>query len=261
MYRKRSFSQSYGRGPYKRPRTNYSSMRIQRSMRPKYFRVAGRSAGALVAVQEKKYFDATKASTALVATAASWASTEVDPTANSLFTPTSGSGISNRIGRKVAVHKIKVHGTISFGVKTAQTQVSNYPDVRLILYMDKQTNGAQAQGEDVMASSGTAAAVNNQLTFQSLANFGRFRVLKDKLLSIRDGVATNNAAGTTISMECGTTPFKWNIVFKKPVVVHFNATDGGTIADIVDNSFHMIALSSSTDAYIAYESRVVFTDA
>lgn len=56
--------------------------------------------------------------------------------------------------------------------------------------------------------------------------------------------------------------FKVNVRFKRPVVVRFNATNGGSIADIVDNSFHVIAgkSTSSRTVNLAYSSRIVYLD-
>lgn len=231
------------------------------SVRPRYMRVQGRSAGALVATPENKYFDATLAVTALPATAVSWASTERDPTTlNTLFAPIQGTGINNRIGRKVSVHKLKVRGTLTFTQFTGGALTANYLGCRLVLVQDLQTNGAQLNGEDVMAASATASSENQMVSYQNLANFGRYRVLKDKSYQFRYGIAANNASATTVSTDFPSIDFNFSIKFRKPVVVHFNATNGGTIADIVDNSFHILALANSTSVNILYESRVVFQD-
>lgn len=56
--------------------------------------------------------------------------------------------------------------------------------------------------------------------------------------------------------------FKFTVNFKKPVVVHFNATNGGTVADVVDNSFHIVA-AADVIAYapsLIYYSRVCYKD-
>lgn len=256
---KRSYGQmsSFGRQSYAKRRR---APAVRRARRRGYYRVPGRTAGALVYSPETKYFDATKAATAFVATAASWAGSELDPAANSLFTPTPGSGINNRVGRKVALQKLKIKGLLTFVKESGQTSVSTPPTVRLVLYQDKQTNGAQAQGEEVLQSAGTGAVANQLMTFQNLANFGRFRVLKDKVYTFKFPVSANDAAATTISNVMSEIPFKYTIRFRKPVLVHFNAVDGGSISDVVDNSFHLIGMSTDTGTNITYESRCVFTD-
>lgn len=257
MYRNpRKRSSSYANKPYKKPRAA-----IVASARPKYMRVQGRSAGALVASPENKYYDTTFPATAMAATAASWASTEMDPaTKLTLCCPVQGTGISDRVGRKIHVTKLKLRGTVGYSVAGSLSSVSSMPEVRILIVQDLQTNGAQLNGEDVMASSATAAVANQILTYQNLANFGRFKVLKDKQLDFKTGIAANNASATTISQELSSISFKCTLKFRKPVVVHFNSTNGGTVADIVDNSFHVLALGSNTSCTLAYECRVVFVD-
>lgn len=249
-------SSSYSGKPYKKPRA------IVQSARPKYMRVQGRSAGALVAAPENKYFDTTRAVGAMVATAASWASTELDPaTFNTLCCPVQGSGISDRVGRKIHITKLKIRGTVGYSVQSAASTVPSMPEVRLLLVQDCQTNGVQLNGEDVMASSTTAAVTSQIHTFQNLAFFGRFKVLKDKMFRIGGANSVNNTTAGTVSTEADSINFKWTIKFRKPVVVHFNSTNGGSVGDIVDNSFHIIGLSTLTTATLAYEARVVFVDA
>lgn len=224
--------------------------------------MSGRSAGAFTTT-ERKYFDTTLANTALVASA-DWTGTEFDPVlpANTfnLCSPAPGSAINQRIGRKIAVHAIKIRGHLNFTILTAQTAVPASPTVRMVVFQDKQTNGTQAQGEQVMAAPGTAAAQNAIASYQNLANFGRFRVLKDKTYVFKDGIAVNNASATTVSADYNTIPFKFNIKFRKPVIVHFNATGTALVADIVDNSFHIIANCDITGAGISYEARAIYTD-
>lgn len=245
--KKRSYS-SYDNKPYKKPRPAVVPARpayVPRPMNP-----------------ERKYFDSTLAVTQLQATAASWASGEVDPaTANALFCPVQGTGISDRIGRKVHVLKLKIHGLVGYTAVSAQTAVQHYPFARIIVVQDTQTNGAPLNAEDVMQASATAATANQCLAFSNLANLGRYRILKDKTIMLNATQSDNNGSATTISQDFGNYPFKCNITFRKPVVVHYNATNGGTVADTVDNSFHVIALSTGTSVSLVYQCRVVFVDA
>lgn len=254
----RGTKRTYKQRMRKRRRTEDS---VMPSRRRGYLRVAGRSAGALVAVPERKYFDSLLSNSNIPAPT-DWTATERDPvTLNTLFLPTSGAGISNRIGRKVAVLKIKLRGFIQFTNQTGLTAVPSPPSVRLILYQDKQSNGTQAQGEELMAAPATASPVLCMSSHQSLANFGRFRVLKDKTYTLQNPLAANNAAGTTVSADFGEIPFKFNVNFRKPVIVHFNAVDGGTAADIVDNQFHMLACATVNNVCtLSYVCRTVFAD-
>lgn len=118
-----------------------------------------------------------------------------------------------------------------------------------------QTNATQAQGEQLMGTDTGFGAID---AFQNPDNFGRFKVWKDKTYVMGDQSAVYD--GTNMEFFGQMRQFKWNIKFKKPIVVNFNATNGGTVADIVDNSFHLIAVSTSAlqGVNINYVCRVPF---
>jgi len=213
------------------------------------------------AVSESKYFDSFK-SAQTIAETTSWAATEADPTTlDTLFVPQEGSDIDNRIGRKVSVYKIALRGVISASLASDQTDTLQNPAVRLILFQDQQSNGVQAQGEELMASPGAATSALTFSTFQNLANLGRFRVLRDKTIRGTITVTGTDGASTT-SQRANDIPFKITVKFTKPVVVKFNATNGGTIGDIVDNSFHLLAVKSNADytTVISYQCRTYYKD-
>lgn len=109
------------------------------------------------------------------------------------------------------------------------------------------------QKEDT--SSGTAF---NQ--FQNTAFFGRFRVLKDKRFVLQNPTLTWD--GTNLEQSGIGRQFKINFKFRKPMMVRYNATNGGTVADVIDNSFHLIGgtLGTTLQLAYAYSCRVVYTD-
>lgn len=241
---------SLKRRPYQRQRLQYGASRgmqfVSRTM-------------GVQAVTEKKYFDSYDSADALVA-ANDWTGTEIDPAGNTLFYPAEGAAINQRIGRKVSVTKLKIRGHIYCAKNNAANGLA--PTLcRMILYQDMQTNAAQAQGEQLMASPGAATALQCVTTYQNLANVGRFRVLKDKMITIQNPALSYDGAAEDANGLIK--PFKFNITFRKPVVVRFNATNGGTVADIIDNSFHLIANCSSIELAptVYYQCRVVYTDA
>lgn len=209
---------------------------------------------------ESKYFDSF-VSAAAVAESVDWTGTEIDPAANSIFTPTEGADIDNRIGRKASMYKLAIRGVIVPGTLADQADILPSPVCRIILFMDMQTNGGQAQGETVMAAPGAATAALTFCTFQNTANFGRFRVLRDKTFKL--GIITSGTDGvSTTSQGSQVIPFKLTVKFPTPVEVRFNATNGGTIGDVVDNSFHMLAQKSGGDFThtISYQARCYYKD-
>jgi hypothetical protein len=204
-----------------------------------------------------KYFDVTRNVTAIVANA-DWTGTEADPaTLDTLCCPTVGSAINQRIGREIKVHKIKIRGVVSAPAQTTQAGGDNAQFIRMLLVQDTQTNATQMQGEQVVGQANPSL-----FSFQNLDNTGRFRVLKDKTIALTNAnISGTSAAATVIQSGMGRW-FKINYRFKKPVSIRFNATNGGSVADIVDNSFHVIinSLDSAIGAQMGYQARICYKE-
>lgn len=214
---------------------------------------------------EMKYFDTERTAT-VVPASVDWTATEFPPnvgTPTTLCNPVPGTGIANRNARNVEVHKIRIKGTLQTNQQSSLSQADNPTKIRLLFVQDMQTNAAQAQGESIMEAPVTASAAHAVNTFQSLDNLGRFRVLKDKWITVQNPALAN---ATSFSADSGVISqgllqnFKFNMILKKPIKVSFNATNGGTIADIVDNSWCVYAGSSSTalSTTISYQARCYF---
>ena len=127
-----------------------------------------------------------------------------------------------------------------------------------------QTNATVTTSASLMANSNTAEVGNLFCTFQNTANFGRFRVLKDKIYVGQDITAGTDGASTT-SQRFKDIPFKCTAKFKTPINVRFNGTNGGTIGDVVDNSFYL-SIQPSNESWasgvvVTALSRVYYKDA
>ncbi len=132
--------------------------------------------------------------------------------------------------------------------------------IRMAIVQDMQTNATQAQGEQVYAAPTTASAFNAVAAYQSLDTLGRFKILKDVYFTMQNPNISWD--GTNLEQQGLVRSFAHTVSFKRPVVVNFNATNGGTIADIVDNSFHVLATASNVDLVptIVYQARVCYKD-
>lgn len=219
-----------------------------------------RSLGNPRAITEKKYFDSEKGETAITNGSTSWAGGEYDPaTANTLFFPSQGDDFNNRTGRKVQVTGINIRGVVLVPAQTNQTVTDAASSVRIILVQDKQTNATQLNAEDVI-NSGAATSSTAIHMMSNPAFFGRFRILKDKTFTLQSPSISFD--GTNIEQSGLEKLFRLKVNFRKPVVVHYNATNGGTVADVIDNSFHIIATTSATGLVptIIYKCRVTFMD-
>lgn len=254
--RKRSYGPSTMRGTkFRRADLNQPFRQPRMAMRTVRKQYVARTPGGQI-VSDNHYFDTERTVTTIPQSASTWSGAAMDPNTSAmlcLFAPTIGDDISNRTGRKVFVKKIYIKGVIQVNAQTAQTAQDEAANVRVICFQDKQTNAAQATGDLVILQGAGSDAISMGA---SAVNFGRFRILKDKRFTfdapVYSGLTTAFVAPGMIQN------FKWSI--KVNQWVNFNATNGGTVADIVDNSFHVIALGnvSSLSPSISYKVRTVF---
>ena len=210
-------------------------------------------------LSERKYFDNRVSGHSVAITNSSFAGAEADPTLggiNTLFAPTQGNDISNREGRSCFVFEITIKGVIEVAAQTAQSATDQQQTIRLILCMDKQTNGVQMNSEDLIEST---AGAPGTFQFTNTKNFGRFSILKDKIMGLGPFPIASNGAGQLYQGGISKY-FKLKYIFKNPVRVNFNATNGGTVADIVDNSFHLLCGRDNADTPVNldYQVRVAF---
>lgn len=155
----------------------------------------------------------------------------VDNTAsNCLSFIDQGTGQTQRTGLRAVFKSMHVRGNIHFrggsiGVLT-----------RILLVQDKQTNGAQMVGTDVLDP--TMAGTNNDdLNFPNLENKHRFKIWYDRTIK---GPSRSADAGVVDEKV----PFKIDLQFGKRGIVCRYLGPGNTITDRADNSFHLLMISS-----------------
>ncbi len=225
------------------------------------YTTVARARGPL-AFGEMKYFD-TEHSTTAIPASTDWTGTEFPPnvgTPTTIVNPVVGAAINNRIGRKIKVHKIRVKGVINVPAQINITAGDDAALCRLAFVCDSQTNGSQAQGESIFADPTTDTALHAFSSFQSLANLGRFKVIKDKSINLQNPNLSYD--GTNMESQGLTIPFKFNVLYRNPVTVSFNATNGGTIADVVDFSWCLYGLCTSAALVpaIVYQARAYYKE-
>ncbi len=208
---------------------------------------------------ESKYFDSVVSGFAIPGNTV-WSATN-DCLKGVIALPQEGSDINNRVGRKISIYKIALRGVCEATVQQDQADILGTPAVRVIFWQDMQTNATVTNSSLLMEAPGAGTASLNFSVFQNTANFGRFRVLKDFILRARDSTAGTDGASTT-SQNFADRPFKITHKFKKPVIVRFNAVNGGSIGDIVDNSFYLSVQSSNADgtSNISVQARCYYKD-
>lgn len=242
-----------------------------RSNRAGYGSVA-RARGAAV-TGEMKYFDCDVSAVAVAACTTTWvAGTMIDPgqtinlgsaavaTPQCLCAPIVAATLNGRIGRKIMMLKVRVKGFVNVPPQAAQNACDTAGEIRIVLVMDKQTNAAQMLGANLF-NDGTAAAT----TVHAMQNpnfFGRFKILKERTISVGDLNITGSPTAGDVIQTGKVYPFKMSYRFRTPVEVNFNATNAGTVGDIINNSLHMVAGSNNVSfaPTISYYSRVAYKE-
>ncbi len=237
--RPRSFAVTNGGYRVKRKRVAYRPPAGQMIM------VAGPRS---FANQELKFFDTEITNTVMSAT---WAALE--PATTNLSAVAQGDGESNRDGRKYTIKSVHIKGFIETAVQESQTAPLSDILVRMVLVHDTQTNGAQLTATEVMDAGGT----DDINSFRNLGFTKRFRVLSDQTHRI-ERLNTNEGAVNLFASPNTHYPFTMNKSFKTPMNVLMSDT-GADIANVTDNSIHMIAITTSTAALMNYQCRVRFT--
>ncbi len=211
-----------------------------------------RTAGFLGA--ELKFFDSHQNDTAITAPADA-AGGELDPTTlNCLFAPTQGTGAENRDGRRVSMKSLLIVGNVICASQANQTVPEEASSVFIAVVLDKQTNAAQLNSEDVFHNeSGDASLAAAPL--RDLERSTRFRVLKTWKLDFQ--VVSAAFDGTNIEQAGLVQHFEGFIGLNVPVEFVAN---GGSISDIQDNSLHVIAYCTNTGLAPAlnYNARIRF---
>lgn len=161
-----------------------------------------------------------------------------------------GVNASERVGRKISVKKLQIRaklsliGAVASGVGVGATY---FDRARVILYIDRQTNGVAASVLELLqAVSGgagppTAPFTDNSINdLQNLPNSARFWILKDKIYPLNSGGSSGlNNMGVVRTFDC-------NYNFKKglPIVWDTSNTDG-SIGTMRSNSIKMLILTDA----------------
>lgn len=220
--------------------------------RRKYMPKKKSAAIAVFLGSETKFYDSGLAAGSLVS---SVTGAEQDPaTNNCLNAILQGDGASERDGNRYVIKHISVKGCVNMGKLNDQTGPPSGQVIMVALVQDTQTNGTQLNSEDVFALS-SVASVQACFPFVNEKFRSRFKILGWKTLQ-----CNYDGGGTAASADYAGKRFPFT--FSKPcnIKVQCNATTA-PIASIVDNSIHVIAISSTVDTItptIDYNSRIFF---
>lgn len=222
---------------------------------------------------EAKVFD-TSIQDTVSASSGSWDGTEVSCTTRvangsavayteSCLVPTgTGSAGDTVLGTKYHLRGIRVRGIVQPPTKSDLGDVPVSDVAILMLVMDLQPNGQQAQAEDVMRDIGTNSSV--MYSFPRMEARSRFRILRRKQIIFPNvAVGNDQASGASTLSACAQSvnfDFKW--FPKKPKRVQISATGGSqAVSKTVNcNIFLILNCPSASAPTIVAASRCYFRD-
>lgn len=157
-----------------------------------------------------------------------------------------GVGESQRIGRKTTVKKIFIRGVIALPSASLTNQSSDI--IRIMVYQDKQANGAAAAVTDLIETA-------DQSSFMNLQNSMRFRVLSDKKYSLNSSAC----AWTGSSWTTGINSRAFKVSISCNIPLEFSGATGA-ITELRSNNIGVMLISESGLATAGYYTRIRFSD-
>lgn len=153
-----------------------------------------------------------------------------------LAVPTLGSDYTNRVGRKIRITSAYIKGYVYTEASTQSAAVNSTSQAaRMMLVCDLQPNGSAPAITDILTTADPSSHLN-------LNNRDRFLILKDKNF-VFDPLYLSTTA--TQSYATASNQIKFLKVYKKlNMETIFNATNGGSIADITSGALYMVWIGS-----------------
>lgn len=249
--RRQSFKRARGNyGPYSTMPRVIPRRTVVVPVVPGYTRTVGRYKRSLPGSMEKKYKDTNVEELGDLTNGEITGSLNIIPQGTTDIT---------RIGNKITVTNINVR----FGV--GQDDMAANPsslllqagNLRVIMYLDKQANGAYAEPTDILTISG-GAGVTTINRFRNMDQVDRFVILKDKIYKapINTGFINGSTSAAT------NTGVNWyNINKTCSIPIHFSSTTGA-ITEMKSNNIGLLVISDN--AYTNFRgawARVKYIDA
>ncbi len=159
-----------------------------------------------------------------------------------------GQGVTEttRVGRKCTIRNIGWRFNLDLPESTASASTGDV--VRVMMYVDKQANGATANITDILESA-------NYQSFNNLSNKNRFRTLMDRTYDLV--AAAGGGDGTT--EDYGRVNISDTFFKKVNIPIEYNST-AGAITEITSNNIGVLLISLSGKAGFDSKVRLRFSD-
>ncbi len=156
---------------------------------------------------------------------------------------------STRVGRKITVKKVNITFTVNLDQEQDQADIGGGDIIRVIVYCDKQANGADAAVTDILED-----ALYD--SYRNLQNAKRFRIFKDFFMTINRVVAATDGASTSTSPLIFVPPVKVNISMDLPI--EYSGVNGA-ITEMTSNNLAFLYISRNATGSITSSVRVRYT--
>lgn len=140
-----------------------------------------RKGGNVGSVQELKFFDSSHVDGTVSVTGS---------IANSINLVSQGIAENQRIGRKIVIRAINMRWFYNLQFQQDQPDIGGGDTLRIIVFMDKQANGATALVTDILET----AQIES---YRNLANKNRFEVLMDRKYTLNRMIAVTDGTNTS----------------------------------------------------------------
>ncbi len=168
----------------------------------------------------------------------------------SCITIAEGNGESERIGRKLTIRKIMWRYDLNLPTTAVAANTSD--SVRVILYLDRQANGATAAITGILES-------NDFQSFNNLANSKRFKILMDRTHHLNCGAGSGRGSTDTLSYAEAREDFTFFKDCNVEIEYDNTATDG-TITTVRSNNIGVLLLGKSGLINFSSKMRLRFSD-
>lgn len=177
-----------------------------------------------------------------------------------LVVPRLGAAFFNRLGNRTRGVSLQLRGGVqpTFSNAAAHTQGR----VRIIVYYDRQPNGANPTPSDILLDTNATGATGTEVeSMININNRDRFMILRDRYIILpaiaADGVGAAVEGGVFTDPNCDSKHgFKYEEFIKlKGLESLYNSTNGGGVGDVSAGAFGLLAISddaSGSEAWTFY---------
>lgn len=179
----------------------------------------------------------------------------MDPIEDCLNSLDVGTGESQRIGRNISILGFKLRYFFERLPTTDSGSVVADTKLRIICFIDKQTNGASPTVEQVLdLQTPSPVIVAPDISFLNLQFRSRFQILYDKQHILKPQ-GNQQKADVFASGLAFSHTFEYNKYWKNGLKITYDGV-GDTVASITDKSIHVMCFSTNPLINLSYGTRI-----